>query len=130
MGVRDFARISGSVLNITSSTIEIIGSGSLTTLGLGSTTGSGAGNKNSGTSPGGGGHGGNGGSTVAACIGTAHDSVYLPVNPGGKGGPGNSITNAGGGVIWLTADNITLDGSIICDGGSISGSGSGGGAGT
>jgi hypothetical protein len=75
----------------------------------------------------GGGYGGRGGGTYG---GTTYGSFNAPVDLGSGGSGSDKFGGAGGGAVKLIVNSLTLDGSIIADGGygngSIYGGGSGG----
>ncbi len=63
----------------------------------------------------GGSHGGSGGvgTLVAGTAGEVYDSVYDPVLPGAGGGPSDEFHgSAGGGVLWIDAGSLQLDGTL------------------
>jgi hypothetical protein len=71
----------------------------------------------------GGSHGGKGGSVThdpaaGATAGTTYDSKTNPSQPGAGGGgePDGSAGLAGGGVLFVTADELVLDGRLMADG--------------
>ncbi len=81
-----------------------------------------------GANGGGGGHAGHGGSGCnrTATGGASHDSVHKPSHYGG----GGSLGAHGGGVVWLTAFAVVVNGSLTSDGESATGvNTAGGGAG-
>ncbi len=56
--------------------------------------------------------------------------MYLPKLPGSRGANGGSSTyGLGGGVVFLTSNSLTIDGTISCDGTSGGSGGAAGGSG-
>ena len=81
----------------------------------------------------GGSHGGLGGSQGGASN-TVYDDYANPTDSGSGSGPGGSVPTAGGGVLFLNAGTLQLDGALLASGASsfqnsFTGFGGGGGAG-
>lgn len=81
----------------------------------------------------GGSHGGFGGEWLASSSGPTNDLFSAPSNPGSGAGPGgdrNVVGGAGGGVVTINAlGAVTVNGSILANGGNGGGNWGGGGSG-
>jgi hypothetical protein len=79
----------------------------------------------------GGSYGGTGGYEDGAGTNPVYGSPAAPLYAGAGGSCGwySESGGDGGGIVWINADSITVDGGIMSNGGTGSGSGAGGGAG-
>ena len=80
----------------------------------------------------GGSHGGRGGLSTSTQVAAAYDSIVNPTLPGGGGGGNNATTLRGmngGGVVRITATNITINGTVNANGEAFASGYYGGGAG-